>query len=130
MIQLTSKSTAEHPLVGYYDLLTKTGYVKSGRVRKLLLYSFLVNFVEEFSHFITQEDYKQIQLLLTKLFASGDCLLPYPVFCFRRAKLGPANYSEVPPPPRPEPEPQPEPGSGSGSGSLYDSWAVENGETA
>ena len=42
--------------------------------------------------FIEERDYKLIDKALAKLFASGGCLLPYPVFCVRRATLGSAEY--------------------------------------
>lgn len=78
--------------MNYYDLLTKTGYVKPGKVRKLLLYIFLIDFVETLHAFIDEKDYSIIEKALAKIFVDGGCLLPYPVFCTRRATLGSADY--------------------------------------
>lgn len=92
MIQLISKTKAEGFLVNYVDLLTQTGYVRPGMVRKLLLYTFLLDFVEYMHAFIDEKDYGLIEKLLSKLFAGGNCLLPYPVFCTRCATLGSTDY--------------------------------------
>lgn len=83
---------AEGFLVNYVNLLDKTGYVKPSMVRKLLLYTFLLDFVENMHAFIDERDYGIIEKLLAKIFAGGNCLLPYPVFCVRRATLGETDY--------------------------------------
>ena len=92
MIELISKKAAEGPLVNFLDLLTKTGYVRAGMVKKLLLYTFLLDFVEYMHAFIDEEDYKIIERMLVKLFSGTNCLLPYPVFCSRRLTLGSTDY--------------------------------------
>lgn len=92
MVQLISKPKAAGYLMGYYDLLTKTGYVKAGMVKKLLLYVFLIDMIEELHAFIDEKDYLFIEKAMTKIFLNGGCLLPYPVYCTRRATLGSADY--------------------------------------
>ena len=66
-------------------------------VRKLLVYTFLIDFVEYMHPFITEKDYALIDNMLGKLFAGGNCLLPYPVFCTRRATLGKPEYLTLQP---------------------------------
>ena len=78
--------------MNYIDLLDKTGYVKPSLVRRLLLYTFLLDFVENMHAFIDEKDYKIIERMLGKIFTNGNCLLPYPVFCVRRATLGETDY--------------------------------------
>ena len=92
MVQLISKTKAEGYLVNYYDMLTKTGYVKDSMLKKLLLYIFLIDFVDELHFLITEKDYGFIDKALSRIFVNGGCLLPYPVFCTRRATLGSAGY--------------------------------------
>ncbi len=92
MAELVSKTKAEGYLARYYELLKKTGYCKPSMVRKLILYTFLVDFVEEMHAFISEKDYFVIERAMSKLFVNGGCLLPYPVFCVRRATLGSADY--------------------------------------
>ena len=92
MVQLISKSKAQGYLVNYIDQLELVGYTNPGVVRKLLAYTFLLDFVEYMHAFIEEHDYKAIDNALAKLFASGSCLLPYPIFCVRRATLGSAEY--------------------------------------
>lgn len=92
MVQLISKEKAEGVLVNYIDLLMQTGYVRAGMVKKMLLYTFLIDFVEYMHAFIDEKDYKLIENLLAKLFAGGNCLLPYPVFCTKCATLGSTDY--------------------------------------
>jgi hypothetical protein len=92
MVQLISKSKAEGYLVNYYEMLMQTGYVRDGIVKKLLLYVFLIDMVEYLHAFIDEKDYSIIEKALARIFTGGNCLLPYPVFCTRRATLGSQDY--------------------------------------
>lgn len=78
--------------MNYVNLLDKTGYVKPSMVKRLLVYTFLLDFVENMHAFIDERDYGIIEKLLAKIFTGGNCLLPYPVFCVRRATLGETDY--------------------------------------
>ena len=71
----------------YYLVLEKTGYIKQGTLERLLMYEFLVDFVNDVAFFITDKDYAMIDELLRKLFTNGGCLMPYPVFCTNRVEL-------------------------------------------
>lgn len=64
----------------YFDLVSQTGYVKSKTVVRLLLYLFLLDFVNVLHYYFTEEDYEKVNCLLVKLFTGGGCLLPYQVF--------------------------------------------------
>ena len=92
MIELISKKAAGGFLANYINLLDNTGYVKPSMVKRFLLYSFIIDFVEYMHAFIDEKDYNIIERLLGKIFANGGCLLPYPVFCVRRATLGETDY--------------------------------------
>lgn len=87
MIQVVSEKKALKVLDGYYELLSKTGYVPHKTLKYLMIYMFLLDFVEYLHEYITEDDYQIIERLLVKLFANGGCLFPYPVFCTRRATL-------------------------------------------
>lgn len=76
----------------YLTALSKTGFVSGVTTRKTLAYLFLVDFVETLYEFLDETDYRIIGKALTKLFTGGGCLLPYPVFCDGRAKLGSPSY--------------------------------------
>lgn len=92
MVQLISKTKAEGYLVNYYEMLTQTGYVRDGILKKLLLYVFLIDMVEYLHAFIDEKDYAFIEKALARIFTGGNCMLPYPVFCTRRATLGSTDY--------------------------------------
>ena len=92
MIQVLSDKRALSILGGYFNLMSRTGYVKSKTLSRFLAYSFLVSFVRDVADYLTEEDYDIIARALGRLFVNGDCLLPYPVFCHNRATLGKARY--------------------------------------
>lgn len=75
----------------YFGNLGLTGYVRESHVKRLLLYLFLVDFVEFTSEFFTEDDHRLVSGLLRKLFINGGCMLPYPTFCVNRATIG-RNY--------------------------------------
>ena len=92
MVQLISKTMASGYLGRYYNMLTATGYVGNKEVQKYLVYLFLIDMVEYMHAFIDEKDYKTIERALKKVFTNGNCLLPYPVFCVRKATLGRTDY--------------------------------------
>lgn len=92
MLQVIAEKKALNTIKGYVDLVSKTGYVKHDTMRRMLTYLFLIDFVEYTHDFFTRLDYDTIAILLEKLFSNGGCLLPYPVFCTNRAKIGRAHY--------------------------------------
>ena len=92
MLQVVAEKKALRTINGYLDLVNKTGYVKHTVMSRMLLYLFLVDFVEYTHDFFTSNDYDTVAEALRKLFSDGGCLLPYPVFCTNRGKLGRAHY--------------------------------------
>ena len=92
MMNTIDSKVALKVLVGYFDTLGLTGYVGERQVMRLLLYLFLVDFVEHTYQFFTEEDHALISMLLRKLYMNGGCLLPYPVMCSNRATLGTNDY--------------------------------------
>ena len=87
MIRMISEKKALKVLGGYYELLSKTGYVSHPIHKDLMAYMFMIDMVEYMHAYISQEDYKTIEKALTTLFANGGCLFSYPVFCTLRATL-------------------------------------------
>ena len=72
----------------YFDLLRTMGYVKHDLVVKIMTNAFLVDFLNTVGTFVTAEDYKAISRAYRKLFADGNCLMPYPLFCGIRTTVG------------------------------------------
>jgi hypothetical protein len=87
MIQVISERKASNILGGYYELLSKTGYVAHKAMRSLMIYIFILDMVEYMHDYIDEIDYKFIEIALAEVFARGGCLFPYPVFCINRAEL-------------------------------------------
>lgn len=79
----------------YFSLLSTAGYVKPGQTRRFLSYLFLLDFVDFTHAFFSEEDYNMVDKMLRRLFTDGGCLMPYPVFCTNRAKLGRNEYMGV-----------------------------------
>lgn len=76
----------------YFDILKNTGYMKPGMMQRYLLYMFLLDFVDYTHNYFTEDDYDAVDNALRKLFAGGDCLLPYSVFCVDKVTLGRNEY--------------------------------------
>lgn len=76
----------------YFSQLENTGYVKPDLVRRILVYSFLLEFVDYTHMFFDEDDYNRIAAVLRVLFSDGGCLLPFPVFCTNRVTLGRNEY--------------------------------------
>lgn len=60
----------------YFTVLEKTGYIKEKDVNKLLLLTFIIEFLQEYSGYITEEDYNLISRIISCM-AGSSCLVPY-----------------------------------------------------
>ena len=85
--ELYSVENANAALGRYFEMLSKTGYVKAGSVRHLLVRLFILDMLKYAADYITAEDYDKFGSLLHNL-ESGDCLLPYSVYCTNRTAYG------------------------------------------
>lgn len=92
MLQVIAENKALSILKRYYTQVEKTGYVKHELLCRYMKYLFLIDLVEYTHDFFTQKDYNIVAEALAKLFSDGGCMLPYPVMCANRAKLGRAHY--------------------------------------
>ena len=92
MLQVVAEKKALKTLGNYFAMLSKTGYVKNLQVRRFLAYLFLIDFVEYTSAYFTRKDYDTVAEALGRLFANGGCLMPYPIFCSNRIKVGKPYY--------------------------------------
>ena len=63
----------------YFKVLEKTGYVKDQDVNKVMLLTFLTEFIQQFQSYITEDDYRAISKLLSCL-SNTSCLIPYRQF--------------------------------------------------
>ena len=78
-------------LDGYIEQLTANGYVKKSDTVKLMVYLFIVDFLNKLYMFVTDDDYAKLQYLLDNMF-DGGCLMPYQKFCNIRATVGKPYY--------------------------------------
>ena len=92
MLQVIAERKALATLTTYYNTVEKTGYVKHDVLLRFLMYLFLIDFVEFTHDYFTEDDYNIVADALGVLFSTGGCMLPYPVFCTNRIKLGRAHY--------------------------------------
>lgn len=92
MLQVIAEKRALKTLETYFNVAEKVGYVKHDVLFRFMLYLFLIDFVEFTHDFFTQKDYDIVADALEYLFSTGGCLLPYPVFCTNRVKMGRAHY--------------------------------------
>ena len=95
MLAVTNKKIALGQILKYYDTLEQTGYVKHDISRRFLIYLFLIDFLDWTYDFITDKDYNVINNALNVLFSTGNCLLPYMVFCANRAQIGKAKVGRA-----------------------------------
>ena len=56
----------------YFDILSKAGYVKSKEVNKVIILTFLSRLLNDFSEYITEEDYNDI---IKSVYCLSDCLI-------------------------------------------------------
>lgn len=77
MIDLIERENTGKILNGYFDELSRKGYVSRYMVKKLIVWLFLVDFVERVYRLMTSEDYNKVNDALICLFSNAGCLLPY-----------------------------------------------------
>lgn len=92
MLQVIAEKKALATLNTYYSTVEKTGYVKHNVLLRFLMYLFLIDFVEFTHDYFSEDDYNIVADALGVLFSTGGCMLPYPVFCTNKIKLGRAHY--------------------------------------
>lgn len=61
----------------YFDILSKTGYVKSKEVNKVIILTFLSRLLNDFYEYITEEDYNNI---IKSIYCLSDCLIRLPKY--------------------------------------------------
>ena len=61
----------------YFNLLSKTGYVKSKEVNKVIILTFLSRLLNDFYEYITEEDYNDI---IKSIYCLSDCLIRLPKY--------------------------------------------------
>ena len=88
MAQIIDEKPAVAVLDKYFDALSEMGYVKTSTTSRMLLYMFLIDFVDSVFPFLTEKDYMKIRNLLARIYSGGDCLLPYPLHCAHKITLG------------------------------------------
>ena len=81
-------------LCRYFNTLEKTGYLSNSEVEKLLVLTFLKDFVTtDYRGLITYEDYRVIEQALNCLYGS-TCLIPYPDY-LKMGKLHLGDMTEL-----------------------------------
>ena len=81
MVKYITDKNLKNVLDNYYNLLSSMGYVKHDVVQRILLYTFLLDFLEKVGCYMTEDEYDLLSSVHRKLSAGAGCLLPYPVFC-------------------------------------------------
>lgn len=61
----------------YFDILSKAGYVKSKEVNKVIILTFLSRLLNDFSEYITEEDYNDI---IKSVYCLSNCLIRLPKY--------------------------------------------------
>lgn len=61
----------------YFDILSKTGYVKNKEINKVIILIFLSRLLNDFSEYITEEDYNDI---IKSVYCLSDCLIRLPKY--------------------------------------------------
>ena len=61
----------------YFDILSKSGYVKSKEVNKVIILTFLSRLLNDFSEYITEENYNDI---IKSVYCLSDCLIRLPKY--------------------------------------------------
>lgn len=61
----------------YFDILSKAGYVKSKEVNKVIILIFLSRLLNDFSEYITEDDYNDI---IKSVYCLSDCLIRLPKY--------------------------------------------------
>ena len=60
----------------YFTVLEKTGYIKDKDTNKVLLLTFLSEFLQDYKDYITEEDYNLISRII-QCMSGSSCLVPY-----------------------------------------------------
>lgn len=81
--QLFSTGSTMDALSGYFGLVSKTGYAKPASVKLILLRLFIQDLLAYAKDYVSDEDYAMFGEVLHNT-ESGDCLLPYSVYCTNR----------------------------------------------
>lgn len=63
----------------YFTVLEKTGYINDADTDRIILLSYLQEFLSEYQYYITEEDYNVINRIIQCL-AGQSCLIPYGEF--------------------------------------------------
>lgn len=87
MIEVLDNRIALDHMSGYFDRLSLHGFVGEKTTQLFMRYLFLADFTDLLCTYISDADYAQINRMLNTMFGTGNCLLPYPVFCDRRTKV-------------------------------------------
>ena len=61
----------------YFDILSKAGYIKNKEVNKILILTFLSRLLNDFSEYITEEDYNNI---IKSVYCLSDCVIRLPKY--------------------------------------------------
>ena len=61
----------------YFNILSKKGYVKNKEVNKVIILTFLSRLLNDFSEYITEEDYNDI---IKSVYCLSDCLIRLPKY--------------------------------------------------
>lgn len=89
---LWNNDVALERLVGYFKHLEDTGYTSQMTVFRLLLYCFLLDFVDTVPELVTDDDYEKIGKIMVCIFSGAGCLLPYKAFKDRHLQIGSTRY--------------------------------------
>ena len=96
MLNIIDAEKATKTMERYFDLLRVTGYVKRPAVIRYLVYAFLADFTDVTFDYMSEADYNKIDRILSKMFSTGCCLMPYPV-CTKRYVFGQSDVMGTPP---------------------------------
>lgn len=61
----------------YFDILSKAGYINNKEVNKVIILTFLSRLLNDFSEYITEEDYNNI---IKSVYCLSDCLIRLPKY--------------------------------------------------
>lgn len=84
MAKFITDTNLDKVLNNYYSLLANMGYVQQEVSRKVLLYVFLLDFMNTVGRYIDEEDYDLLTNIYRKISAGAGCILPYSSFCSQR----------------------------------------------
>ena len=75
----------------YFDILSKAGYVKNKEVNKVIILTFLSRLLNDFSEYITEEDYNDI---IKSVYCLSDCLIRLPKYNVFKDSLNHHKYND------------------------------------